>query len=133
MKNGMAKLTFISISLIILGLVFSSPGYTVDQESVVLTWLFEEGQGTTVEDSSGNGNDGEIVGGQWAAGQFDGGYELAGEGTSVASMTANGIGATYISETLWVKFAEGFEGTEGQFGFISCSDTTSSRFFYFST
>jgi hypothetical protein len=130
----MAKLTFISISLIILGLIFSSPGYTIEQESVVLTWLFEEGQGTTVEDSSGNGNDGELIDGpQWAAGKFGGGLEFDGTDDSVVSSTVNGIGATYISETLWIKFAENFDGTENQFGFISCTDTASSRYFYFSS
>ncbi|HIE28658.1 TPA: LamG domain-containing protein [Candidatus Poribacteria bacterium] len=131
MKNGMGKLTFISVSLIILGLVFSSPGYTVDKESIVLAWTFEEGQGTTVKDLSGNGNDGEIVGGQWATGKFGGGYELLGADTSIASATANGVGATYLAETLWVKY-NNFD-TENQFGYISCTGTASARFFYFST
>ena len=134
MKNRIAGLTSLFITLIILGLMFSSPGYAGIEESAVLIWLFEEGSGDTVADSSGNGNDGELTNGpQWAAGKFGGGLEFDGTDDSVVSSTANGIGATYISETLWVKFAENFDGTESQFGFISCTDTASSRYFYFSS
>jgi hypothetical protein len=44
-------------------------------------WRFDEGSGTTAYDSSGNGNDGTLVGGAtWAAGRFGGGIEL--DGTS---------------------------------------------------
>jgi len=44
-------------------------------------WRFDEGSGTTAYDSSGNGNDGTLVGGAtWAAGRFGGGLEL--DGTS---------------------------------------------------
>jgi hypothetical protein len=131
----MKKLTLlsvVSIGLIILGLMFSSPGYTIDKSSIVLTWLFEEGSGTTVKDSSGNGNNGELVGGpQWAAGQFGGGLILDGADDRVVSKTATGVKPTFMSETLWVKF-NGFD-TEQQFGYISCSGTANARYFYFST
>jgi hypothetical protein len=133
MKNRIAGLTSLFTALIILGLMFSSPGYAGIEESAVLIWLFEEGSGDTVADASGNGNDGQLDGPQWAAGKFGGGLELDGTDDSVVSSTANGIEGTYISETLWVQFAEGFDGTEAQFGFISCTDTTSSRYFYFSS
>jgi len=44
-------------------------------------WKFDEGSGTTAYDSSGNGNDGALVGGAtWANGRFRGGIEL--DGTS---------------------------------------------------
>ncbi|UCD53411.1 MAG: LamG domain-containing protein [Phycisphaerales bacterium] len=42
-------------------------------------WKFDEGSGTTAYDSSGNGNDGTLVGGAtWADGRFGGGIELDG-------------------------------------------------------
>ena len=40
-----------------------SNGYieaNIDPESVVGIWLLDEGQGTTVQDTSGNENDGKI-------------------------------------------------------------------------
>ena len=43
-----------------------SIGYTeINSESIVGIWLLDEGQGKSVEGSSGNGNDGEIVGAKW--------------------------------------------------------------------
>jgi hypothetical protein len=49
--------------------------------SLVGWWRFEEGSGTTAYDSSGNGLDGNLVGGAtWAEGRFGGGLEL--DGTS---------------------------------------------------
>ena len=41
-------------------------GHTeINSESIVGIWLLDEGQGKSVKDSSGNGNDGEIVGAKW--------------------------------------------------------------------
>ncbi len=49
--------------------------------SLIAWWRFEEGSGTTAYDSSGNGNDGTLVGGAtWTEGRFGGGIEL--DGTS---------------------------------------------------
>ena len=48
-----------------------SIGYTeINSESIVGIWLLDEGQGKSVKDSSGNGNDGEIVGAKWTNGKF---------------------------------------------------------------
>ena len=46
---------------------------------IVGRWKFDEESGTTAYDSSGNGNDGTLVGGAtWVAGRFGGGIELDG-------------------------------------------------------
>jgi len=125
-------LTSLFISLILLGLMFSGPGYAIDPDSVVLAWLFEEGSGNVVADLSGNDNNGELMNGPtWAAGKFGGGLELDGTDDHVYSSTAEGVGGTYISQTLWVKFSS-FD-LENQFGYIRCSGTPNGRFFYFST
>ena len=48
-------------------LVIASPGLC----DAVAIWTFDEGEGDTVEDSSGNGNDGEITGTSlWIGGMF---------------------------------------------------------------
>ena len=132
MKNRIAGLTSLFITLIILGLMFSSPGYAGIEESAVLIWLFEEGSGDTVADESGNGNDGDLMNGPtWTTGQFGGGLELDGTDDHVYSSTATGVGGTFMSETLWVKFSS-FD-LENQFGYISCSGTDNARYLYFST
>jgi concanavalin A-like lectin/glucanase superfamily protein len=60
---------------------------TIDPDSVknqlVAHWAFDEGTGTTVGDSSGNGHDGVLSGGTWVTGRFGGALSLA-SGNSVA-------------------------------------------------
>ena len=58
---------FIVISLILLGPSLAK----IDTASIVGLWLFDEEEGETAKDASGNGHDGQI-GGQvkWVAGQF---------------------------------------------------------------
>ena len=62
MKVVMANL--ILASLIVLSLMFTSIGNAdFDLETVVGSWLFDDGKGNTAVDSSENGNDGELVNG----------------------------------------------------------------------
>jgi hypothetical protein len=60
---------------------------TIDPDSLknqlVAHWAFDEGTGTAVRDSSGNGHDGVLSGGTWVTGRFGGGLSLA-SGNSVA-------------------------------------------------
>ncbi|MHC4584691.1 MAG: LamG domain-containing protein [Planctomycetota bacterium] len=73
------RLIFWISFVLVLGLAISvSEG--VDP-SLVGWWRFEEGSGTIAYDSSGNGLDGELIGGvTWTEGRFGGGIEL--DGTS---------------------------------------------------
>lgn len=50
---------------------------------------------------------------------------------NVVSSTAEGVGPTFFSETLWVNFND--FNTENQLGFIRCSGTANARYFYFSS
>ncbi|MHC4073556.1 MAG: LamG-like jellyroll fold domain-containing protein, partial [Planctomycetota bacterium] len=71
------KLMFLAPFVFALSLALTN---TTDAD-LVGRWRFDEGSGTTAYDSSGNGNDGTLVGGAtWAAGRFGGGIEL--DGTS---------------------------------------------------
>jgi len=132
MKNRI-RLISLFIGLIILGLMFSSLGDTkIDPKSVILIWLFDGGSGDTVKDLTDNGNDGTLMNGpKWVKGQFGGGLELDGTDDHVKSNTAEGVGTTFMSQTLWVKFSS--FNLENQFGYISCSGTPNGRFFYFSS
>jgi hypothetical protein len=56
-------------------------------EALVAHWALDDGGGTTVSDSSGNGHDGQLSGGTWVAdGRFAGGLRLeAGDAVAVAN------------------------------------------------
>ena len=73
------KLIFLVSFVLVLGLAISiSEGA---DPSLVGWWRFEEGSGTTAYDSSGNGLNGELVGGvTWTEGRIGGGIEI--DGTS---------------------------------------------------
>lgn len=50
-----------------------------NSDNIMGMWLFNEGNGNTAEDSSGNGNDGKIIGGaKWVDGMFGKGLEFDG-------------------------------------------------------
>lgn len=69
-------------SLAVLLLVLTGPLYAVDMDGLVLHLAFNEGAGTVASDSSGTGNDGELVGDvQWVDG-------LAGSGALYISGSA---------------------------------------------
>ena len=56
-----------------------SVGYAnIDRATIMGMWLMDEGSGKTVKDSSGNGNDGEIVGADWVDGKYGKGLEFFG-------------------------------------------------------
>lgn len=80
----MMKRIFTLGLITIVSLLMSYSSYAF-RGSIVAAWTFEEGEGKTVKDVSGNGNNGEIIGGaKWSSGKmgkaldFDGssGYVL---------------------------------------------------------
>ncbi|MFQ6031464.1 MAG: hypothetical protein ACE5K2_00965 [Candidatus Zixiibacteriota bacterium] len=103
MKAIGAKLTIVCISLIVIMLAGQSYA-KIDPKSIVGIWLFDEGKGDTVRDSSFNGNDGKIFGAKWVEGKKDKGLEF--DGVSHVrippSVTTDDYldGFTYL---LWVK------------------------------
>lgn len=75
MSSPIARLTFVCtiVSLIVLRLLLPGQSYAkFDSENARGIWLFDEGRGNIVTmDFSGNGNDGEIWGGEkWVPGKF---------------------------------------------------------------
>ena len=81
----MTRLTIICISFIVISLMFVGQSYTkIDPETCVGMWLFDEGRGDTTEDSSKNGNDGELMNGpEWVDGKFGEALSFDGVGTFV--------------------------------------------------
>lgn len=100
MKNAV-----ICFSLIVIGLIFSSPGYTaIDPATVAGYWSFDEGKGDVAEDSSGNGNHGKLFGPEWADGmvgkalKFDGVDDYVNCGNDVS------LDPPHITMVMWVWF-----------------------------
>jgi hypothetical protein len=63
----------ILVCAILICISFVSPnlGFAkLDADAALGIWFFDEGKGGTAKDSSKNGNDGEIVGAKWDAGEF---------------------------------------------------------------
>lgn len=90
-------------TLALAALVATSVSAAVDPETAVGIWLFDEGSGDVAADSSGNGNDGELVGAGWADGVR--GMAVEFDGVSHVAFPANATtddfldGFTYM---LWV-------------------------------
>ena len=76
----------------------------IDPKSIVGIWLLDEGTGDKVEDISGNGNDGKIVGAKWTDGKF--GKALEFDGTSHVEIPASKTIDDYINGftyLLWIS------------------------------
>jgi hypothetical protein len=58
---------------------------------VVGLWLLDEGQGGTVKDSSGNGNNGVIEGAEWVDGKFGSALKFDGETTRVVIPSSDSL------------------------------------------
>ncbi len=75
----------------------------VSDEHTVLLWHFDEGQGETAVDASGNGRDGAISGAEWVEGRFGRALHW-GEGDGNVSVTGDLPGITdRFTLECWVK------------------------------
>jgi len=77
----------------------------IDPESVVGIWLLDEGSGTTIRDSSGNGHNGEIVGNvNWVQGKFGKALEFPGSGENIARVLPDSaLQMTTFTVVAWFK------------------------------
>ena len=107
LKN--ANLMIIGIVVLFVVGVLTIPGYAkLDPKNAVGIWLFDEGNGDTAKDSSGNGNDGTLEGPKWVDGKF--GKALEFNGASDYVDTGNNPitdlnGTKIFSISAWVKRA----------------------------
>lgn len=68
----------IGITCLLVGLLPHIGSAKLDPETAVGVWLFDEGKGSDVMDSSGKDNHGEITGAKWKDGKFGDGLEFSG-------------------------------------------------------
>jgi hypothetical protein len=91
------------IAVAIAAVVAIAARAAVNPESVVGIWLFDEGSGGTAADSSGNGNDGELLDAVWADGVRGGAVEF--DGVSRVEIAASAGTNDYLdgfTYMLWV-------------------------------
>jgi hypothetical protein len=94
--NCLSHLSFFVIAVFVLALSMQASAGIVGQ------WLLNETSGTVAKDTSGNGNDGEIIGkANWANGKFGKALEL--DGTSTGLKVAPGLELKNFTAVLWVN------------------------------
>ena len=77
--NKLNLLGMITFALIGFCLLTLNPAFAaINTDNITALWLFDEGEGTTATDSSGNGNDGTIHGATWVDGKFGQALEFNG-------------------------------------------------------
>ncbi len=84
---------------------FCIPGDTATCDAPVGYWNFEEGQGATANDTSGNGNVGSFTTGAapfWAKGKIGKAGVFDGSATRLAITNTSGLTPTTLSQTAWV-------------------------------
>ncbi len=92
------------VVLFAVGMLANSSYARIDPESIVGVWLLDEGAGDVAKDTSGNENDGEIVGAKWTDGKF--GKALEFDGVSHVEIPASDTTDDYIdgfTYMIWVK------------------------------
>ncbi len=79
----MGNLTYMRYCLLFIFLLTSviCPSIYAQDEHTVLLYTFETGDGDTVTDLSGNGNDGKLMGPKWDDGKFRDGLSFGGNAT----------------------------------------------------
>lgn len=97
---AMFVLLFVSVSI-------NSSYARIDPEAVVGIWLFEEGKGNVVEDSSGNGHEGQIFGSaKWVEGKFGEALDLTGGARAdVPDHEALNFETDSFTVVLWFNFS----------------------------
>jgi len=100
----MKKLTI--IVCVFFGTIMSlASSYALDSQMICGIWLFDEGKGNVVEDSSGNGFSGELKGDlKWVKGKFGNALEFSGAAGSYVLIPHNdALSLKTFSVTAWIS------------------------------
>ena len=97
------RCSFIAITVLVL--IGSLPTDAAVDKNTVAVWLFEEGEGKTVKDASGNGHDGKISGIlNWTKAKFGKGLEFPGDDTGyIVVDSTKKLELETLSIEAWVK------------------------------
>ncbi len=106
MNVRVTRIALVCVGLLFAGLVLTGQS-TAKLDSTIIAglWLFDEGTGEVVKDSSGNGLDGKLVGKpEWVDGVFGKALELDGAGSYV-EIPEHANPTEAITVSAWVKSA----------------------------
>ncbi len=73
------------------------------EDALVGAWLFDENQGGTAEDASGNGHEGDIQGAKWVQGKIGTALEFNGDGNIVEIPHHADFDLTEYTISAWIK------------------------------
>jgi len=129
-------LVLVFIGSILVGISAAS----INPETIAAIWLFDEGSGDTAKDSSGNNNNGTILGPEWVGGKI--GTALEFDGTDDYVDCGNDLSLDLIDQITFVVWTKHPAGTEGyiiikntpnddtrQYGFLDYISNNSISFF----
>jgi len=101
------RVAFIFLTITFLLIFAGQSGAKIDNATIVAMWLFDDGNGKTVKDSSGNKNDGTITGDYaWDTGKFGKALEFNGKNTIVdcgKGASLDFVGQKNFSISVWAK------------------------------
>ncbi|HIE26393.1 TPA: hypothetical protein EYP66_03820 [Candidatus Poribacteria bacterium] len=92
--------------MILIFYCFINPAYaTIERKNIVGLWLFDEGEGKRVKDSSLNGNHADFLGDpKWVKGKLDFGLEFDGADDYIAAPDSDSLDITdKITIVAWIK------------------------------
>ena len=100
-------LLIVMVILFTAGILVSSGYAQIDPETIIGTWLFDEGEGDTAGDSSGNGHDGTLMNGpKWVQGKF--GKALEFDGTNGVQVPhADELSLETFTLMAWINVKKG--------------------------
>ena len=102
-----AKYLLIGVGVLFIAGVLTASGFAeLDPETCVGVWLFDEGEGGIAADSSGKGNNGELMGDpEWVDGKFGSALEFGGSSEYVDCGDDKSLSITKtITVQAWVQF-----------------------------
>lgn len=116
MRKIVDNITFIGFSIFVICLLFTiSNVAAIEPGSAIGIWLLNEGDGNTINDSSGNENHGELMGGKWVDGPSGPALSLNGVNDRVIVPDSDSLYADKAwTITAWVNV----NGAENGFGHI---------------
>jgi len=113
MRKVTIVLTLVCASLILVGVLPSRSSAQIDPGTIAGMWLFDEGAGDVAKDSSGNNNDGAVLGPEWVDGKI--GKALKFDGADDYVDCGNGQSLNLIDQMTVVAWFSHPTGTEGYF------------------
>lgn len=110
MRTIVMRKNILYVSIILASLVFIGQSSAIDSQSFVGIWLFDDASGGIAIDSSGNGNDGALIGDpQWGVGKFGGALDLNGSTDYVEIADSDSLDITdAITVAAWLYRREHF-------------------------